>query len=195
MNKFDFIILLIILIFMLCGYYKGLVKSILSVVQYFAVLFLSIALAPFVSKVLISRFNLDIVIVDWVKNNGNLFSDTISIISDEIIQNIVGRIINILAVVILFILLKLMFSFVVAILNKIANLPIIGLVNKLGGLILGMLNGILTVYLLVLIIDWLPFENLTDVKVGLGNSILGSKIIVWIPEVATEVVAMVKTVV
>lgn len=195
MNKFDLIILLIILIFMLCGYYKGLVKSILSVVQYFVVLFLSIALAPSFSKMLISCFNLDVVIVNWVKSNGNLFHDTISIINDELLQNIAGRIINIFAVVILFIILKILFSIIVAILNKIANLPIIGVVNKLGGLMLGMINGIFTVYLLILIIDWLPFERLNDVKMGLESSVFGSRIIVWLPEVASEVIAMVKTVV
>ena len=45
MNKFDLVILLIVLVFMLIGYYRGLVKSVLSVVQYFAVIFFAVVLA------------------------------------------------------------------------------------------------------------------------------------------------------
>ena len=69
---------------MLLGYYRGLVKSILSVAQYFVVIILSLFLAPVVSEILIDNFNLDLIIIEWIENNENLFLDTLSIINEEI---------------------------------------------------------------------------------------------------------------
>lgn len=187
MNKFDFVIILIVLIFMVLGYYKGLVKSILSVVQYFAVIFLSIYFSPMLSEVLIENFGLDSTIINWVKNNENLFSDTISLISEEILKNITGRIINVLAFISLFIILKLLFSIIIAILNKVANLPILKMVNRTGGLFIGVINGILVVYLGILIINWLPLDYLNNIKLELNSSILGAGINSFVPEIASEV--------
>lgn len=193
MNRVDLIIFLIILIFMLFGYWKGLVKSVLSVVQYFAVVFLSISLAPELAKILIEKFNLDLIIVEWAKNNENLFSNTISIIGDEFLKNISGRIINVLAVILLFIALKIVFSLLILILNKIANLPILSVANKMGGLVLGVMNGILIAYLLIVLINWLPFENLSSIRGEIRSSFIGPNISLWVPEVAAEVISMVKT--
>lgn len=193
MNKFDLGIFLIILIFMLWGYYKGLVKSILSLVQYFVVVILSIVLAPMVSKLLIENFNLDLIIIEWVKNNENLVSNTINIISDEILRNIAVRIINVLAIVILFIGLKIACTFIIAILNKITNLPILNLVNKFGGLVIGAANGILIVYFLILLINWIPLESFSVLRNGIQSSVLGMKISLCVPEITTEVISKMKT--
>ena len=193
MNKFDLGIFLIILIFMLWGYYKGLVKSVLSLVQYFVVVILSIILAPMVSKLLIENFNLDLIIIEWVKNNENLVSNTINIISDEILRNIAVRIINVLAIVILFIGLKIACTFIIAILNKITNLPILNLVNKFGGLVIGAANGILIVYFLILLINWIPLESFSVLRNGIQSSVLGMKISLCVPEITTEVISKMKT--
>ncbi len=193
MSKFDLGILLVILVFMLLGYYKGLVRSALSLVQYFVVTILSVMLAPTVSKMLIETFNFDLFIVEWIRNNENLFFNAISIVSEEILKNIAGRIINVLSVIILFILLKIVCMIVIGILNKIANLPILNVVNKVGGLLIGAVNGILVVYLLILLINWLPLESLSAIRDGVKSSFLGIAINSCVPEVAAEVISMVKT--
>jgi len=193
MNKVDLVILLIVLVCMLVGYYRGLIKSILSVVQYFLVIILAIHLSPIFSKILIEKFNLDLIIIDWINNNEKLFSETINIISEEILQEIVGRIVNVFAMVALFILLKLIISLVIAVLNKVANLPIISVANKLGGLILGTFNGVLVVYLLILLVNWLPLESLSSIKAEIDSSFLGLTINSCVPKVANEVISIVKT--
>jgi len=192
MNKVDLVILLIILAFMLLGYYKGLVKSVLSVVQYFLVIILSISLAPTVSKILIENFHLDLLIIDWITNNENFFADKINIISEEILQNFVGRIINVIAIILLFVILKIIFAFVIMILNKIANLPILSLVNRLGGLALGAINGVLVVYLVILLINWLPLEAIKPFKEEVDSSFLGFTINTFVPEVTADVISRVK---
>jgi len=193
MNKFDLGILLIILICMLVGYYRGLVKSILSLVQYFAVIVLSIYFAPLLSKILIESFNLDLIFIEWVKNNQSLFSNTLSIINDEIMRNVVGRIINVLSMIILVIVFKLIFTLVIILLNKIANLPILCVANKFGGLILGAFNGILAIYLLILFMNWIPLEYFSTFREGISSSVLGTTISCLVPEVANEVISTVKT--
>ncbi len=192
MNKADFVILLIVLFFMIWGYYKGLVRSVLSVVQYFAVIILSLILAPHVARIFIEKFNLDVVIVNWVRNNGNLFFDTLGIVSDEMLRNIVGRLINVFAVILLFILLKIIFSLIIDVLNSVANLPILGLVNRTGGVLIGAINGILVIYLLILLINWVPFENFSEIKSFVETSYLGRVISNFVPEVATDVIELVK---
>lgn len=192
MNKADLFILIVILIFMLMGYYKGLIKSILSVIQYFVVTILSIMLAPQVSKIFIEKLNLDLVIIEWAKNNEKLFPANLEIISDSILKNFAGRIINILSVIVLFIVLRLVFAIVIMILNKVANLPILGVVNKLGGLLIGAVNGIIVVYLLILLINWLPFANFDEARTLVKASCLGTTINVFVPEVASEVIELVK---
>jgi len=191
MNKVDLIILLIVLIFMLFGYYKGLVKSVLSVVQYFAVIILSIVFAPTVSKIFIEKFSLDVIIINWAKNNENMFSNAINLVGDEILQNIAGRIINVLSIIILFIVLKVLFSFVIAILNKVANLPILSVVNRVGGLALGAVNGILIIYVGILLINWIPLETLSPIREELNSSLSGAAINAFVPEVTNEVINLV----
>lgn len=192
MNKIDLIILGIILIFMLVGYKRGLIKVAVSLVQYIIVLICSILFAPILSQILINNFNIDSVILNFVIQNKEKFSGIFTIISDEILKNIVGRIINVLAFIILFIVLKLVLYFVVLILNKIANLPILSMVNRIGGLVLGAFEGILIIYIVMIIVNWLPITANTSINKKLSNSFLCSTIMYCVPELATEVINMVK---
>ena len=192
LNKFDIIILAVVLVFAAIGYYRGLIRSVLSLVQFFVVTILSIYFAPVFSKALIEKFSLDLVIIDWAKNNIDLFANTIGILSEEILKNIAGRIINLLSVIILFIVLKLIFTFIIAILSKIGELPIINVANRLGGLIFGIITGILMVYLVIIIINWLPLASLEEIRMGLNQSFLGSIISGMVPDVTSEVINLVK---
>ena len=192
MNKVDLIILGIILVFMLIGYKKGLIKVILNLIQYIIVLGLSVFFAPAFSKFLIENFNLDIKILNLVTNNIGLFTDGVTIISNEILKNIVGRIINILAIVILFVALKIVFGIILMILNKVANLPILSVVNRVGGLLLGALEGVLIVYIFTLIINWFPISTENMVINSINDSFMVSTISYLVPEVATEVINMVQ---
>ena len=94
-------------------------------------------------------------------------------------------------VIVLFIVLKILFSFIIAILNKIANLPIISTVNRLGGLLVGAINGVLIVYIGILLINWLPLEALNSIRLEVNSSIAGAAINSMVPEVATEVISLV----
>lgn len=193
LNRVDLIILCITLLSMIIGCFRGLIKSVLSVIQYFAVIILSIVLAPFISSILIQKFNVDLIIINFIKDNGNLFGNILDIMGGEILKNIAGRIINVLAFIIVFVLLKKIFSLIIEVLNKIANLPILNVVNRLGGLILGAINGILIVYLFILLVNWLPFASVESLRVDVQTSLCGKIVSSYAPEVTSKVISLVKT--
>ena len=76
-SKIDVIIISIIGIFTLIGFYKGLLKAAFSLVQYIAVIYFAILLTPIVSQLLVSIFRLDIVILDWVYSHPGIFENVV----------------------------------------------------------------------------------------------------------------------
>lgn len=185
-SKIDVIIIAIIGIFTLIGFYKGLLKTAFSLVQYIAVIYFAVLLTPIVSQLLVSIFKLDIVILDWVYSNPGIFENVVLLLEDEILNNIVYRIINVISLIILFILLKLLFAIIFSILNKIAKLPIINEVNKIGGILIGFLEGVIIVYLLMIIINWLPISAVEGIKEEIPDSKLGNVINAFVPTATNE---------
>ncbi len=191
MNKIDIAILIIVGIFMILGYYRGILGTIFSLVQWIAIAYFSVLLTPIFSQFVVSNFKLDIVILDFVYSHSEIFNKAVSIMTDEMLHSIVLRVINVLSIVVLFILLKILFSIAFSILNNIVKLPILNEINKIGGIIAGMAEGIVITYLLMLVINWLPISTLEPIKVELPNSKIGSTINSFVPNVTDEIFAYV----
>lgn len=187
MSKVDIAVLIIIGIFTFLGYYKGILGTVFSLVQWIAIAYFSVLLTPFFSQFVVSSFKLDIVILDWVYSHPTLFNKAVSIMSDEMLHDIVLRVINVLSIIVLFILLKILFSVIFSILNSIVKLPILNEINKIGGIIAGMAEGIVITYLLMLVINWLPISSLEPIKSELPNSKLGNVINSFVPNVTDEI--------
>lgn len=187
MSRIDIVILIIVGIFTIIGYYRGILGTAFSLVQYVAVIYFAVLLTPVFSQFLISTFKLDIVILDFVYSNPGICESILPLLEEEVINSIVFRIINVISIILLFILLKLLFSIIFSILNKITKLPIINEVNKLGGIIIGLVEGIAITYLLMIIINWLPFSNLDTIKAELPESKLGNVINSFVPNVTDEI--------
>lgn len=190
MNKVDLVILIVVAVFMFLGYKRGLIGTILNFFQYVIILFLSIKLSPMVSNILIKTFKLDAVILDWVYSNPDVIKGVISSLSDTILQNVVGRIISVISFILLFIVLKLIISIIISIINKIAEIPIVNEVNKLGGIILGAIEGVMIVYICILVINWLPLSQVEPIKNMVVSSKAGSLINNFVPTAATEILEL-----
>ena len=108
-------------------------------------------------------------------------------LSDEMIQMFVARLINVAAFIIVFVVLKIFFWILMTILNRVTKLPILNEVNKLGGMVLGGVEGILIIYVLITLINWLPLPSLTNVKEILTTSVIGNKISYYVPTVTDEI--------
>lgn len=191
MNLIDFIIIGIIVAFLFVGYIKGLVGSILSLVQYVVVIFLAFQLNGQVSKLLIEQFHLDSTILTWLYQHAGLAENNLQLISEEMIQYFVARIISVIAFLTVFIVLKIFFWILVTILNRVTKLPILNEVNKLGGILAGGIEGILIVYILITLINWLPLPSLDSTKAMLASSLIGNKINYYVPAVTNEIVSKV----
>jgi len=188
MNQIDLIILGIIGLFVLLGYRKGLVKSVLSLLQYILTIFFSFQLTKPVAQWLINGIRLDEMILDWFYSRTEMADSQIYLLNDEMIQMFMGRIINVIAFILVFIVLKIGFRFLIAILNQICQLPILNQVNKLGGICFGGVQGILIVYIFITLLNWLPMESLALTKNMLANSLIGNRINSFVPAVAEEII-------
>lgn len=74
-----------------------------------------------------------------------------------------------LGFIICYVLLKILFAIVGSILNKIVKLAMLGMIDRLLGLVLGAIKGFITCYILLLIANFLPIPQLTE---WLGTSSL-----------------------
>ncbi len=72
----------------------------------------------------------------------------INSVLDAVGSELAGMVISVLSLVVVFFVLQLVFAVIGGLLNGIAKLPLLKQVNKLGGLVFGALQGILSVYIL-----------------------------------------------
>ncbi len=63
--------------------------------------------------------------------------------AESIAQAISGIIISILSIILIFLVVKIAFMIVVALLNSLVELPVLRQFNKLGGIVIGFLKGVL----------------------------------------------------
>lgn len=189
MNRIDIAILVIIGVFTILGYYRGILGTVFSLVQWIAIAYFSVLLTPWFSQFIVSTFKLDIVILDFVYSHSEIFNKAVSIMTDEMLHNIVLRVINVFSIIVLFILLKILFAVIFSILNNIVKLPILNEINRIGGIIAGIAEGIVITYLLMLVINWLPISSLEPIKNELPSSKLGNTINAFVPNVTDEIFA------
>ena len=90
-------------------------------------------------------------------------------ITTEVSKNISSTIINILSFIIVYILARLILLFVNFVSDKISELPIIKQFNELGGLLYGILQSFLIIFIVLAIISVLPFDN---IQIAINNTFL-----------------------
>ncbi|MBP3285060.1 MAG: CvpA family protein [Clostridia bacterium] len=188
MNQIDLVILGIMAVFLFLGYRKGLVGSILSLVQYILIAFFSFQLTKPVAGFLITNLHLDEIIINRMFRQTEIVETQLTMLSNDIIQMFVGRIINVIAFLLVFIVLKIAFRIVFFLLNQVFQLPILNEVNRLAGILLGGVEGVLIVYILITLINWLPLPSLETTKNALASSFIGNKINDFVPTVASEII-------
>lgn len=90
-------------------------------------------------------------------------------IATEVTKNISSTIINILSFIIVYILARIILIFVNFVSDKISELPVIKQFNELGGLIYGILQSFLIIFIVLSIVSILPFDN---IQTAINNTIL-----------------------
>ncbi len=169
----DILVFVFVLFFVYTGYKSGLVKTLFGLLSYFLSIGLSIVLYPYISDI-ISKLPF---IQEMVSGISDKFSDVFfAEVSNPLVEYIMPTfgnsvstvaysvVINILSFISVLILSRLILGILSRFLNIFAKLPIISLVNRLGGAVVGGLKGIILLYIIFLIILLVP--KLGDGKVA-----------------------------
>jgi len=198
MNYIDLVIILIILIFMLMGSLKGFISSVIGLVEYILSIFLAYKLSPLFAKFMVDKWAVDEKIssaihslipkiaeniignsddyksvLDASGQNIESVKDALSNVELPFLDVIADKIIQILAMIILFFILKFIFRILSRVLNLIARLPVLKEFNKIGGIVIGFVEGAILAVIVVLGISLWPNE---DLQGELSNSFIGNKV-------------------
>ena len=161
----DLIIIAIILISTFLAYRKGIVKLAISLLAFVISIVLTFILYQPISNLVINGTGIDEMIEDAIyeKANDIMKEDEKESLTGEIIEQAKNEMlpetartlaVNIVKggiIIILFLGIRIGLKFVTFIADLVAKLPILNQVNKVGGLIYGILRGILIVYAILLI--------------------------------------------
>ena len=175
----DIIVIAIIALSVYLGYRKGLIALAIQLCAVIIALVATLILYKPISALIIDNTSLDeniqnAIIEKAENNNENNYQNNhvenaenidvvgennITSIMPEVAKEISINIINIGVMLILYFAIKIALHFVTALANIVAKIPIIKQINKLGGIIYGLLRGILLIYVVLLLISFVGQIN------------------------------------
>ncbi len=200
----DLVIVAIIALCVLVGYHKGLTGSLLKIVSFVLALIIAFILFKPVSNFIIDKTDWDEnleqairesilkddgktddetqkekmpeVITDYINNAvekaGN---EAKTAIVDSTARDVSVMIINIAVAIALFIVSKIILLLVKGLANLLTKLPVIKQFDKLGGIIFGILQSLVIIYIVLAIISFAsPMMSETGIIEGLQKSYIGS---------------------
>lgn len=199
----DLIVILILALCILLGYKRGLTGCLIKILSFFIALAMAFALFKPVSNIIISNTQIDeniqtsIVQVfesDEPENSSNeqtaVNSPILDYISEEvenateekkneIVNNAAVQlsinIINVLSFIGLFILARILLNFVKALTNLITRLPLIKQCDKIGGILYGVVEGLLIIFIAFALITFIStITNQYGLLETINNSYIGS---------------------
>ena len=159
----DLIIIAIIALSTFLAYRKGLVTLAISLCAFVIAVVVTLILYKPISNLVINVTSIDETIEnanDVMKEESNSEEIT-DVIIEEAKNEMLPKTARTLAInivtggviLILFILIRVAIRFISAIANLIAKLPILDQINKLGGVIYGLIRGLLIIYIALFIIN------------------------------------------
>lgn len=200
----DLIIVAIIAISVFLGYKRGLTGSILKILSFVIAVIIAIILFKPVSNFVINNTLIDekieeaivSTVADDVNEEGKVEEDTnlpqsivdyinesVENAADDVKKTVVEQtakdisitIINAAVAIILFIVARILLIFIKAITNLITELPIIKQVDKIGGIIYGLVAALVIIFIILAIISFIsPLIENTGLLAMINKSVLGS---------------------
>ena len=202
----DLILIACFILFIFVGYKKGLAGSLIKLCSFVIALILALALYNPVANAIKDNTQIDENIKSTIvetfgqqeqTQEENMPKDLVQNISSEIenataeavnntAQSISDTIINIGAGIVIFIVARLLLIIVSIFAKQIVKLPIIGLVDKVGGIAYGAVEGIVIIYILLGLISlssliWVDNAVVTAItNSGIGSFLYNNNIILKI---------------
>lgn len=202
----DLILIAFFILFIFVGYKKGLAGSLIKLCSFVIALILALALYNPVANAIKDNTQIDENIKSTIvetfgqqeqTQEENMPKDLVQNISSEIenataeavnntAQSISDTIINIGAGIVIFIVTRLLLIIVSIFVKQIVKLPIIGLVDKVGGIAYGAVEGIVIIYIVLGLISlssliWVDNAVVTAItNSGIGSFLYNNNIILKI---------------
>lgn len=180
MNWLDVIIILILLFSVFKGLRLGLVLSIFNIIRTILSILITIKIYPIVHEYIISspaaygifegitKTILSILFNSQAKDNPNFIPNLMS-------GELVGIIIKLLSIIFIFWLVSVLMNLILGLFSFILNVPILKQLNKVGGIIFGLMEGIFIVYFITLILTSIAtFSPESLIGEGVYNSLIVS---------------------
>lgn len=156
----DLIIMIIMILFMLLGYKKGLISEAMALLSTIISLILAVLAYPMMNQILEA-----LGVQYWIEKQMsqlNLEKFNLEILEELIGENVGLVIMSLLAIVLLWFIIKIILRGVLRLVGAvIGSLPIISSVNHLAGLVLGFFKGFLILSIIALV---LPFLMMSDLE-------------------------------
>ena len=181
-NLIDIIILLIIGIYAIKGLVKGFILSIANIMSFFLCFILSKSLSPRLTNYIINYTKVGDTVNSYIAKKFQINSLSIANLSkimgvskltEDVLPSIV---INMFAFIIIFAASYILLKLIANVLNIASKLPIINQFNHIGGLLIGVIEGVLVVFLvfslLTIIIPALPTSS--PLTKSIDSSIIAS---------------------
>lgn len=177
----DLIVIAILLLCVFTGYKRGLTGCLIKIFSFLIAIVVAFILFKPISNIVIDNTNYDekiqTSIVEMFENNdkddngnseykspimthiSNEIEDAAEEKKKEIVNNVATsisvKVINVLVFICLFILTRLLLIFVKALTNLITKLPLIKQCDKIGGIIYGILQGLVILFILFALITFI----------------------------------------
>ena len=165
---FDIIFLAIIIACAIAGYRRGLVLTLFKLLSFILAIVLAWVLYPYIAS-LLENFGVTQKIYEYILNSGLMASPESvagtlmkapdylsSMVSTGVIEAgeaasrfVTDLIINLISFIIALILVNIILGILQGVLKIISKLPVIGCLNKIGGIFAGVFEAVLIVYILL----------------------------------------------
>jgi uncharacterized membrane protein required for colicin V production len=154
MNWFDILLLAVFLFHLAGGYSRGMVKQLFDLIGVFIVVLLSF----WGSRVFSERLAVFINPEDIISHHDLIQSLGLEVAMEKVPQLVAG----VILFLVLLLVLSLIFRFFSRGFRWINKIPVLGLFNRLGGVLIGALIGITLVYIIIAAVDLIPLQFFMD---------------------------------
>lgn len=158
----DILIIVILLLFMLMGYKKGLVREGLSLISNIISIILAVIAYPVMNMLLKA-----VGVQKWLEEQISQihFISKLDALVEVLGENIALGIMSLLAIVLLWIIIKIIVTATLRLVSSVVeSLPIVAGLNRLAGLVLGFLKGVLILSIITLLIPVIMVSDLEIVQ-------------------------------
>lgn len=193
---FDIVLILIVMISTFIGYKKGLINVIFNLCAFIIALIITMFLYTPITNFVIDNTDFDEKIESIIIEKGvtteeesstedgvidKYISKSIEDTKNNMVMSastiIAQKVIGIAVAIILFIVVRIILIFTKALINGIANLPIIKQLNEVGGLIYGILMGLIIIYVILAVLFCIVSVNNTGTIANAINTSIITKML------------------